>query len=98
MMHRNINIKFIDAKQAREIYQYKNIKDKLYRTNATIWYNKICWQKQLTPTYINICINGKTNNATELSDQLPNTALTLCRSYLNPYCLGGKTAFFSVGI
>jgi hypothetical protein len=24
--------------------------------------------------------------------------LTLCRSYLNPYCLGRKTAFFSVGI
>jgi hypothetical protein len=25
-------------------------------------------------------------------------SLTLCRSYLNPYCLGRKTAFFSVGI
>jgi hypothetical protein len=24
--------------------------------------------------------------------------LTLCCSYLNPYCLGRKTAFFSVGI
>jgi hypothetical protein len=24
--------------------------------------------------------------------------LTLCRSYLNRYCLGRKTAFFSVGI
>jgi hypothetical protein len=24
--------------------------------------------------------------------------LTLCHSYLNPYCLGRKTAFFSVGI
>jgi hypothetical protein len=24
--------------------------------------------------------------------------LTLCRSYLNPYCLGRKTAFFSVGM
>jgi hypothetical protein len=24
--------------------------------------------------------------------------LTLCRSYLNPYCLGRMTAFFSVGI
>jgi hypothetical protein len=24
--------------------------------------------------------------------------LTLCRSYLNPYCLGRKTVFFSVGI
>ena len=32
---------------------------KLYRTNAAIWYNKICRQKQLTPTYINIRIDGK---------------------------------------
>jgi hypothetical protein len=24
--------------------------------------------------------------------------LTLCRSYLKPYCMGRKTAFFSVGI
>jgi hypothetical protein len=24
--------------------------------------------------------------------------LTLCHSYLNPYCLGRKTAFISVGI
>jgi hypothetical protein len=24
--------------------------------------------------------------------------LNLCHSYLNPYCLGRKTAFFSVGI
>jgi hypothetical protein len=27
-----------------------------------------------------------------------NHSLTLCHSYLNPYCLGRKTAFFSVGI
>jgi hypothetical protein len=27
-----------------------------------------------------------------------DTNLTLCHSYLNPYCLGRKTAFFSVGI
>ena len=33
-------LKFSDAKQAREIYNYKNIKRKLYRTNAAIWYNK----------------------------------------------------------
>jgi uncharacterized CHY-type Zn-finger protein len=27
-----------------------------------------------------------------------NWDLTLCRSNLNPYCLGRKAAFFSVGI
>jgi len=50
-------LKFSDAKQA--IYNYKNIKRKLYRTNAAIWYNKICRQKQLTPSYINNRIKKK---------------------------------------
>jgi uncharacterized protein YpiB (UPF0302 family) len=31
----------------------------LYRTNAAIWFNKTCRLKGLTPTYINIQINGK---------------------------------------
>ena len=39
-------IKYIDAKQAKELYQFKNIKRKLYRTNAAIWYNKLCRQKR----------------------------------------------------
>jgi len=51
--------KFIDAQQANLAYQYKNIKRKLYKTNAAIWYNKICRQKRLKPKYINIRINGK---------------------------------------
>ena len=38
---------------------YKNIKRKLYRINAAIWYNKTCRHRQLTPAYVNICINGK---------------------------------------
>ena len=41
-MHGNMSLKFIDAKQAKYIYHYKNIKMKLYRTNAAIWYNKTC--------------------------------------------------------
>ena len=59
MMHGSTKLKFGDAKQASEIYNYKNIKRKLYRTNAAIWHNKICRQKQLTPAYINIHIKGK---------------------------------------
>jgi len=38
-MHGTMSLKFIDAKQAKDIYNYKNIKRKLYRTNAAIWYN-----------------------------------------------------------
>jgi hypothetical protein len=51
-------IKICNAKQARQIYQHKKIKIKLYKNNAAIWYNKTCWIKQLIPPYINIRING----------------------------------------
>jgi len=40
MMHGSTNIKFINAKKAIEVYAYKNIKRKLYKTNAAIWFNK----------------------------------------------------------
>ena len=50
---------FIDAKQAKDIYHYKNIERKLYSTNAAILYNKTCRQRQLTPAYVNICISSK---------------------------------------
>ena len=58
-MHGTTSLKFIDAKQAKDIYRYKNIKRKLYRINAAIWYNKSCRQRQLTPAYVNVRINGK---------------------------------------
>ena len=58
-MHGTTSLKFIDAKQAKDIYHYKNLKRKLYRINTAIWYNKTCRQRQLTPAYVNIRINGK---------------------------------------
>jgi len=58
-MHGPMNIKFIDAQQAKDLYQFKNIEIKLYRTNAAVWYNKLCRQKELTPNYIKLQINGK---------------------------------------
>ena len=51
MMHGSTKLKFSDAKQTREIYSYKNIKRKLYRKNAAIWYNKICRQHYQWPLY-----------------------------------------------
>ena len=53
-MHGQQNIKFCNAKQAQQIYKYKNIKTKLYKNNAAIWFNKICRMKQITPGYISI--------------------------------------------
>ena len=61
MMHGTTNIKFIDAQQAKLAYQYKNTKRKLYKTNAAIWYNKVC--------------NKFNNNLSELAHLWPYTAL-----------------------
>jgi len=46
-MHGQQNITICDAKQAKQTHQYKNIKTKLYKNNAAIWYNKTCRIKQL---------------------------------------------------
>ena len=42
------------AEQAKQVYQYKNTKIKLYKNNAAIWYNKTCGARQITPNYANI--------------------------------------------
>jgi len=48
-MHGHTNVKFVNAKKAKETYQYRNSKEKLYKTNAAIRYIRICGEKQLTP-------------------------------------------------
>jgi hypothetical protein len=52
-------IKIVDAKQARQLYNLKNTRGKLLRTNATIWFNKMCRMRQMKPNYINIKVNGQ---------------------------------------
>jgi hypothetical protein len=37
-----MSLKFIDAKQAKEIYLFKNIQRKLHKTTAAMWFNKVC--------------------------------------------------------
>ena len=36
------NIKICSTEQAKHLYRYKNIKTKLYKCNAAIWYNETC--------------------------------------------------------
>jgi len=43
---------------SRGRYAYKNIKQKLHKTIAAIWFNKTRREKDLKPNYINIRING----------------------------------------
>ena len=57
-IYRENNLKFVVARQAKDVCQYKSIKEKLHRTNAAIWHNKLCRQLQLTPNYIAIKVNG----------------------------------------
>jgi hypothetical protein len=57
-MHSTKSLKFVNAKQASIIYEYKNIRRKLYKTNAAIWFNKTCRLKEIKPNYTGIRING----------------------------------------
>jgi hypothetical protein len=66
-MHGPLNFKFVNAQQAKQIYQYRNAKEKLYKTIAAIWYNKMCREKQLAPSSIltslaDSNVTGMTNN------------------------------------
>ena len=47
-----MNVNFVNAKQAKEIYQYRNTREKLYKTNAAIWYSttKYAETNSLYPT------------------------------------------------
>ena len=38
------NVNFSIAQQAKQTYQYKNTKEKLYKSNAAIRHNKTCRQ------------------------------------------------------
>jgi hypothetical protein len=53
-MHGENNIKFVNTQQARLVYGYRNTKEKLLKTNASIWFNKVCRTEQLQPRYNNI--------------------------------------------
>jgi hypothetical protein len=64
-MHGMNNIQFINAKQAKEIHQYKNLKVKLHKASAAILYNKMCKQLQLTPKYFSIKLSGTNRQSHE---------------------------------
>ena len=54
-------VKIIEAQQARLCNNSKSTKLKLLKTNAAIWFNKMCKIKHLKPNYINIKINDKSH-------------------------------------
>jgi hypothetical protein len=44
-MHGTMNLKFTNTKQAKEVCEYKNAKQKLHKTTAAVWFNKTCREK-----------------------------------------------------
>jgi len=50
-------INIVNAQRAKLNNYYKNAKLKLLKTNAAMWFNKMCKIKQLKPNYISIKIN-----------------------------------------
>ena len=71
-MHGTYDIKFVNAQQAELVYNYKDIKQKLHKTNTSIWFNKTCKIEQLTPKYVNVSVNCMYLNldATDICDSL----------------------------
>jgi hypothetical protein len=57
-IHDIYNTKFVNAQEAKLVYNYKYIKEKLHKTNASMWFNKICIIEKLTPKYIHVTVNG----------------------------------------
>jgi hypothetical protein len=57
------NIKFANDKQAKEIDLYENIRTKLQKTKAAIWYDKTCKQLQLSPNCIHIQVSGSSRQS-----------------------------------
>jgi len=49
-MHGSKIVRFATIQHAKNIYQYKKIKEKLYKTHAAIWYNKLLiWMHKRIP-------------------------------------------------
>jgi hypothetical protein len=76
----NNNVKFVDVQQAKIINLHKNIKDKLLRTNAVIWYNKVCRTKHLAnkDAHIKIKDNNSRKVATKKWKHLDNNLIIKC--------------------
>ena len=53
-----------DAQEAKLVYSYKNIKENLHKTNASIWFNKILKIEQLTLKYIHVSVIGNDQKST----------------------------------
>jgi hypothetical protein len=61
---------------------YLYIKEKLHKTKASIWFNKICKTEQLSPNYIHITVNGNNQKSTKTKNMAIKYRLTQEIKYL----------------
>jgi hypothetical protein len=61
----------------------------IYSTPTHITHTQLCGALRAAG-----CVNQRSIQYAEVG----KAGLTLCRSYLKPYCMGRKTVFFSAGI
>ena len=57
------------ASQAKMYTKYLNVKTKLHKTIANIYFNKECLKHKLTPTYAKIKIKDTNKAATKTKEQ-----------------------------
>jgi hypothetical protein len=57
------NTIFANVQVAKTTYCYKNTKENLLKTDAAIWFSKICKMNQLKPKYVNIKVNGNNRHS-----------------------------------
>jgi len=55
-----LNMKFGNAQKAKLCNNYQNTKLKLLKTNAAIWFNRMCKIKHMKPNYIHFKTNMMT--------------------------------------
>jgi hypothetical protein len=71
LIERLYNLKVINASRG-SIHKYENLKRKLYKCNANIYFNQQCLKKQLIPTYAKIKVPNTSHAHKYTQHKIPN--------------------------
>ena len=75
-------MKLSNTQQAKIINNYQNTRLKLLKTNAAVWFNRMCKIKQVKPNYIHFRTNRKTRQ--DIKTVLQATQYRITQE-INPY-------------
>jgi len=74
------HIKLINGQQAKSTHVYKSTKQKIHKTKAAIWFDKMPRLNHLTPRYIHITVSG--NNQHHMSGRNMRV-ITITQNYIH---------------